>query len=53
MKLVVPRCVPGPRVDWFLIGMVAAVGLAWAFPGPGAAGGALHPELLTKAGVIK
>lgn len=38
-------------VDWFLIGMVVAVLLAWAFPGPGAAGGWMHPELLTKAGV--
>lgn len=37
--------------DWFLLGMIAATGLAWAFPGPGAAGGWLHPELLTKAGV--
>jgi sodium/bile acid cotransporter 7 len=38
-------------VDGFLLGMVAAVALAWAFPGPGAEGGSLHPELLTKAGV--
>jgi sodium/bile acid cotransporter 7 len=39
------------KPDWFLIGMVVAVTLAWAFPAPGAAGGWLHPELLTKAGV--
>jgi sodium/bile acid cotransporter 7 len=39
------------RVDGFLVGMVAAVGLAWLWPGPGAEGGWLHPELLTKAGV--
>ncbi len=39
------------KPDWFLIGMVLATGLAWALPGPGAAGGWLHPELLTKAGV--
>lgn len=37
--------------DWFLIGMALAIGLAWLFPGPGARGGWLHPELLTKAGV--
>ncbi|HWA11005.1 MAG TPA: bile acid:sodium symporter family protein [Opitutaceae bacterium] len=39
------------KPDWFLLGMVAATGLAWAFPNPGAAGGWLHPELLTKAGI--
>jgi sodium/bile acid cotransporter 7 len=37
--------------DWFLIGMFAAIGLAWLFPQPGAQGGWLHPELLTKGGV--
>jgi sodium/bile acid cotransporter 7 len=40
-----------PKVDWFLLGMAAATALAWAAPGPGAAGGWLHPELLTKAGI--
>jgi sodium/bile acid cotransporter 7 len=39
------------KIDWFLVGMAAATALAWAFPAPGAAGGWLHPELLTKAGV--
>ncbi|QEH32004.1 Sodium Bile acid symporter family protein [Aquisphaera giovannonii] len=39
------------RVDWFLVGMAAAVGLAWLFPEPGADGGWMHPELLTKLGV--
>src|SRR3954465_5156272 len=39
------------KPDWFLLGMVVVTVLAWAFPGPGAAGGWLHPELLTKAGV--
>ncbi len=39
------------KPDWFLLGMVAATTLAWAFPGPGAAGGWLHPALLTKGGV--
>lgn len=40
-----------PRVDWFLVGMVAAVVLAWIHPEPGASGGALHPEILNKLGV--
>ena len=38
---------PGPapdmnakRVDWFLLGMIAATLLAWLFPEPGAKGGA-------------
>lgn len=39
------------KFDWFLTGMVIAVFLAWLFPDPGARGGWLHPELLTKAGV--
>jgi sodium/bile acid cotransporter 7 len=37
--------------DWFLVGMVIATVLAWLFPGPGATGGWMHPELLTKAGI--
>lgn len=39
------------KLDWFLTGMVFATILAWAFPGPGAAGGWMHPEIVTKAGV--
>ena len=39
------------KVDWFLIGMIAVTVLAWRFPEPGAAGGWMHPELLTKMGV--
>jgi len=39
------------RPDWFLIGMGAAVALAWAFPDPGAKGGSLHPELVNSLGV--
>lgn len=39
------------KIDWFLAGMAAAVALAWFFPGPGARGGWLQPELLTKGGV--
>ncbi len=39
------------KPDWFLLGMILATALAWAFPEPGASGGWLQPELLTKAGV--
>lgn len=39
------------KIDWFLLGMMAAVGLAFACPSPGAHGGWLHPELLNKLGV--
>ncbi|MEW4452159.1 bile acid:sodium symporter family protein [Bremerella sp. JC817] len=37
--------------QWFLVGMFLAIFLAWLFPTPGAQGGWLHPELLTKIGV--
>ena len=37
--------------DPFLTGMVVAIGLAALFPSFGAHGGAMHPELVTKAGV--
>jgi sodium/bile acid cotransporter 7 len=39
------------KPDWFLLGMVLATVLAWVFPEPGASGGWMHPELITKAGV--
>jgi sodium/bile acid cotransporter 7 len=39
------------KPDWFLLGMIAATVLAWAVPGPGAAGGWLQPQLTTKVGV--
>ncbi len=39
------------KPDWFLIGMVLATVLAWAFPDPGASGGWMQPELVTKASV--
>ena len=39
------------KLDWFLSGMFIAIVLAAAFPAPGAEGGWMHPELLTKAGV--
>lgn len=39
------------KFDWFLLGMVFVTALAWLFPEPGAAGGWLYPEILTKAGI--
>jgi sodium/bile acid cotransporter 7 len=39
------------KFDWFLTGMVLALVLAWLVPEPGAAGGVLQPELLTKLGI--
>lgn len=39
------------RVDGFMLGMVTAMALAAVFPAPGAHGGWMHPELLTKLGV--
>jgi sodium/bile acid cotransporter 7 len=39
------------KFDWFMTGMVLVTGLAWLFPAPGATGGWMHPEVLTKAGV--
>lgn len=38
--------------NWFLVGLLAAVVLAWRLPDPGAAGGLLRSELLTRAGVV-
>jgi len=42
---------PKIKVDWFLVGIGAAIALAWIAPGPGADGGWMHPEVLTKLGV--
>lgn len=39
------------KPDFFLIGMGIAIFLAWLMPAPGAEGGILHPELLTKIGI--
>jgi sodium/bile acid cotransporter 7 len=40
------------RRNWFLVGLVAAVGLAWLFPAAGARGGLLHSEITIRAGVV-
>jgi sodium/bile acid cotransporter 7 len=39
------------RFDWFQAGLLTAMILAWMAPAPGAAGGWLRPEYLTKAAV--
>jgi len=39
------------KIDWFLVGMAAAVLLAWGWPDPGANGGWMQPKMLTKVGV--
>jgi sodium/bile acid cotransporter 7 len=36
------------KSNWFMLGMALAVLLAWLFPAPGAHGGWLYPEILTK-----
>jgi solute carrier family 10 (sodium/bile acid cotransporter), member 7 len=38
--------------NWFLIGLVVVVTLAWLLPGPGASGGLLRTELTTRMGVV-
>jgi sodium/bile acid cotransporter 7 len=38
-------------IDGFLLGLVGAVALAWAWPQPGASGGVLHAELASTLGV--
>jgi sodium/bile acid cotransporter 7 len=47
---------PAPKVHWirsngFLLGLVAAVALAFIAPGPGARGGWLQPELVNTLGI--
>ncbi len=37
--------------NWFLLGLAMVAGLAFLFPGLGARGGPLRPEITTKAGV--
>ncbi|MFM8335716.1 MAG: bile acid:sodium symporter family protein [Opitutaceae bacterium] len=39
------------RFDWFQAGLIAAMIVAWMAPAPGAAGGWLRPEYLTKGAV--
>jgi sodium/bile acid cotransporter 7 len=39
------------RGNGFLIGLLAAVGLAFAFPAPGSKSGVLHPDLLNNLGI--
>lgn len=39
------------KPDWFMLGLGAAVVLAWVYPDAGAADGWMQPALLTKAGV--
>ncbi|HUL53009.1 MAG TPA: bile acid:sodium symporter family protein [Opitutaceae bacterium] len=41
----------GLRRNWFLVGLVAAVGLAWVFPDAGARGGFLHTEITIRVAV--
>ncbi|AGC45390.1 sodium bile acid symporter family protein [Myxococcus stipitatus DSM 14675] len=38
--------------DWFLLGMVCAVGLALLFPDFGKAGGAMHADVVTHVGIF-
>lgn len=38
-------------LDGFLLGLICAVALAWAWPQPGASGGVLHAELASTVGV--
>ncbi|MGH8017912.1 MAG: bile acid:sodium symporter family protein [Opitutaceae bacterium] len=37
--------------NWFIVALPGAVGLAFAFPAPGAPGGWLYPEMSTKAAI--
>jgi len=38
--------------DWFLLGMLSAVGLALLFPDFGRQGGAMHADVVTNAGIF-
>jgi sodium/bile acid cotransporter 7 len=40
------------RRNWFVLGLAAAVALAWLFPAAGAKGGVLRTEVTLKAGVV-
>jgi sodium/bile acid cotransporter 7 len=39
------------KPDFFILGMVAVVGLAWGWPQIGAKDGPLHPDLVNKLGI--
>lgn len=39
------------KPDWFLVGLAAAIGLAWLAPGPGSPDGWLHPQAITNVAV--
>ncbi len=43
---------PKLKIDWFLLGLAAAVGLAWVYPLLGARSGPLPTDFLVKAGVV-
>jgi solute carrier family 10 (sodium/bile acid cotransporter), member 7 len=38
--------------NWFLLGLVVVVFLAWLFPDPGASGGILRSQVLSRVGVV-
>lgn len=40
------------KIDWFLLGLAAAVGVAWLYPVLGARSGPLPTDFLVKAGVV-
>jgi sodium/bile acid cotransporter 7 len=43
--------VPWWRAHGFILGLIGAVALAFVVPGPGAHGGALHPEVINNGGI--
>lgn len=51
MRLPIPPALQRLGVDGFLLALVAAVALAWAFPAPGVTGGPLHAEFASTVGV--
>jgi len=51
-KIEFPRVLKKIAAEWFLIGLVLALGAAWMFPAPGSDGGILRPESATKLAVF-
>lgn len=43
--------VPWWRANGFILGLMGAVAVAFAFPGPGSHGGVLHPEIVNNGGI--